>query len=167
MKLYFLDDGEKVVAPARFDLEYWTGQAWAAVPQQTRRPEQPTGHRANVVRFPTLNAQKLRIVFTHASGGRTGLTELEAWGELKGTFEVAPPPPGNLALNMSGKGFPKASASFHDVFGGVPRHQRRQDRLSPDADEPLDFLRLAQRDRLAGSGFRCAAGIRPGRVVHL
>jgi hypothetical protein len=120
VKLYFLDDGEKVVAPARFDLEYWTGQAWAAVPQQTRRPEQAAGHRANVVRFPTLNAQKLRVVFTHASGGRTGLTEWEAWGELKEPFEVAPPPPGNLALNMSGKGFPKASASFHDVFGGVP-----------------------------------------------
>jgi len=120
VKLYFLDDGEKIVAPVRFDLEYWTGQTWAAVPKQTRTPVQPTGHRANVVNFPTLNAQKLRIVFTHAPGGRTGLTEVEAWGELKGTFEVAPPPPGNLALNMSGKGFPKTSASFHDAFGGVP-----------------------------------------------
>ena len=121
VKLYFLDDGEKVVAPESYAVEYWNGQAWADVPKQTRTPAQPTGHRANVVSFPTLDAQKLRVVFTHGKGGRTGLTELEAWGELAGAFQVAPPPGGNLALNQRGEGFPKASASFHDVFGGVPR----------------------------------------------
>jgi hypothetical protein len=73
------------------------------------------------VSFPTLAIQKLRIVFTHGKGGRTGLTELEAWGELAGAFQIAPPPGGNLALNLRGEGFPKANASFHDVFGGVPR----------------------------------------------
>ena len=121
MKLYFLDDGAKVVAPERYDLEYWTGQAWAAVPKQTRVPAQPTGHRANVVSFPTFDVQKLRVVFTHGQGGRTGLTELEAWGEVTGAYQIAPPPAGNLALNLRGEGFPKASASFHDRFGGVPR----------------------------------------------
>ncbi len=121
VKLYFLDDGEKVVAPESFAVEYWNGQAWAAVPKQTRTPAQPTGHRANVVSFPTLGIQKLRVVFTHGKGGRTGLTELEAWGELVGAFQIAPPPGGNLALNLGGEGFPKANASFHDVFGGLPR----------------------------------------------
>jgi hypothetical protein len=121
VKLYFLDDGAKVVAPERFDLEYFTAQAWAPVPQQTRAPAQPTGHRANVVSFPTLNVQQLRVTFAHGKGGRTGLTELEAWGELTGAFQIAPPPTGNLALNLRGEGFPKATASFHDVFGGLPR----------------------------------------------
>lgn len=121
VKLYFLDDGEKVVAPERFDLEYWTGQAWATVPKQTRAPAQPTGHRANVVSFPTLGVQKLRVVFTHGKGGRAGLTELEARGELAGTYEIEPPPASNPALNLRGEGFPKATASFHDRFGGLPR----------------------------------------------
>ncbi|MGN6642586.1 MAG: MGH1-like glycoside hydrolase domain-containing protein, partial [Verrucomicrobiota bacterium] len=121
VKLYFLDDGEKVVAPERFELEYWNGAAWKPVPQQTRAPAQPTGHRANVVSFPTMNAQKLRIVFANGKNGRVGLTEIEAWGELKGVYQIAPPPAGNLALNLRGDGFPKATASFHDVFGGVPR----------------------------------------------
>ncbi|MEI7900501.1 MAG: discoidin domain-containing protein [bacterium] len=121
VKLYFLDDGEKVGTPAAFTLECWNGQAWATVPKQTRTPAQPAGHRANVVSFPTLGVQKLRCVFTHGKGGLTGLTELEAWGEQVGAYQSAPPPAGNLALNVRGEGFPKASASFHDAFGGVPR----------------------------------------------
>jgi hypothetical protein len=121
VKLYFLDDGARVVAPERYGLEYWTGQDWAAVPEQTRVPALPAGHRANVASFPTLSVQKLRVTFTHGPTGRTGLTELEAWGELSGPFQVAPPPAGNLALNPRGEGFPKATASFHDVYGGVPR----------------------------------------------
>jgi hypothetical protein len=121
VKLYFLDDGEKVVAPASYTLEHWTGSAWKNVPQQTRAPERPTGHRANVVNFPTLNVQKLRLVFAHGQGGQTGLTELEGWGEWVGTYQIAPPPGGNLALNLRGEGYPKANASFHDVYGGFPR----------------------------------------------
>src|SRR5690606_29040010 len=54
-------------------------------------------------------------------GGRTGLTEFEAWGEMKGRYEPAPPPAGNLALNLRGDGFPRATASFHDRYGGIPR----------------------------------------------
>ncbi len=121
VKLYFLDDGAQVVAPERFDLEYWNGQAWAVLPQQTRTPAQPTGHRANVVKFPPQTVSRLRAVFTHRANGRTGLSEIEAWGPLAGAFHQAPPPAGNLALNLRGEGFPRASASFHDRYGGVPR----------------------------------------------
>jgi hypothetical protein len=121
LKLNFLDDGEQVVAPAKYDVEYWAGNAWKAVPGQQRTPAEPIGHRANVVRFPTVDIAKLRVTFTHGPKGRTGLTEVETWGDLSGAYEPAPPPPGNLALNLSGEGFPKASASFHDVYGGVPR----------------------------------------------
>ena len=121
VKLYLLDDGGKVTAPARFELDYWAGSGWKALPGQTRAPERPTGHRANVVRFPPLAVQKLRAVFTHGPGGRTGLSEIEAWGALDGAYQPAPPPVGNLALNLRGDGFPKASASFHDRFGGLPR----------------------------------------------
>ena len=121
VKLYFLDDGEKVTAPTRFELEYWTGSAWRALPGQVRRPAQPTGRRANEVGFPPIPVQKLRAVFTHGPNGRTGLSEFETWGELEGGYSPAPPPAGNLALNLSGEGYPKASASFHDRYGGVPR----------------------------------------------
>jgi hypothetical protein len=48
------------------------------------------------------------------------LTEFEAWGEGKLPYTPAGPPAGNLAFNLKGEGFPKASASFSDQYGGKP-----------------------------------------------
>src|SRR5262249_9142942 len=72
VKLYLLDDGDQVTAPTRIALEHWDGKAWVPVPEQTRAPKEPTGHRANVIRFPELETQKVRAVFTHARGGKAG-----------------------------------------------------------------------------------------------
>ena len=105
----------------KYELEYLDDDAWKPVPNQQRAPVQPTGHRANTIQFAALDVQKLRAVFTHAGEGRTGLSEFEAWGEGSLPYTPASPPPGNLALNMKGEGFPKASASFSDRFGGIPK----------------------------------------------
>ena len=121
VKLHFLDDGTNLLAPAKYELEFLDGGAWKPVPNQQRTPALPTGHRANSIKFATFDVQKLRAVFTHAAAARTGLSEFEAWGEGALPYSPAPPPPGNLALNMKGEGFPKASASASDHFGGVPK----------------------------------------------
>jgi hypothetical protein len=123
VKLYFLDDrdlGGPIVAPASYELEAWNGFTWKPVPGQKRSPEKPEGHRPNVVTFPALDVSKLRVVMAHAPGGRSGLTEIEAWGDGTLPYTPAPPPPGNLAYNPKREGFPKASASFSDPFGGTP-----------------------------------------------
>jgi hypothetical protein len=119
VKLYVLDDGGKVLAPVRIDLQYWDGAAWREVPDQTRTPLQPTGHRANVIRFPTLETAKVRAVLTHNNAGSSGLSEFEAWGDAKLPVEPVPPPKGNLALNPTGKGFPKATATYTSRFDKV------------------------------------------------
>ena len=121
VKLYFLDDGTNVLAPQNYALEFHDGKSWQPIPEQRRTPPQPSGHLANTIQFAAREVTKLRAVFTHAKGGFTGLTEIEAWGE--GTLPYVAPPakPGNLAYNPAGKGFPKASASFSDVFGGVAK----------------------------------------------
>jgi hypothetical protein len=80
VKLYFLDDGENLVPPASFELEAWNNETWTPIPQQTRNPATSTGHRANVITFPQRKLQQLRARFHHVPGGRTGLTEFEAWG---------------------------------------------------------------------------------------
>jgi hypothetical protein len=122
VKLYFLDDGTNVAAPAAFTLERREGNEWRPLPAQERSPAKPEGHRPNAVRFPPQEIQALRAVFKHASGRRSGLTEIEAWGDASGPYEPAPPPKGNLAINITGNGVPKATASFSDRFGGIPKH---------------------------------------------
>jgi hypothetical protein len=119
IKLNVLDDGDKVTAPQQFDLEYWNGTAWMGLPGQTRTPAKPTGHQANSITFPKLSTDKVRAVFTHSQNGRTGLTEFEVWGNATLPVAPAPPPAGNLALNTSGKPFPKASASYTSRFDAV------------------------------------------------
>jgi hypothetical protein len=118
VKLYLLAD-EKVTLPARIALEHWNGKEWVAIPEQTRTPREPAGHRANVITFPELQTQRVRAVFAHSKEGRTGLTEFEVWGDSSGPIAPAPQPPNNLALNRKGKGFPKASASFTSGFDRV------------------------------------------------
>ena len=119
VKLYFLDDGTNIVAPESFSLEFWKNGAWKVLADQERTPEKPAGHRANVIRFAGLEVQKLRAVFSHAQNAFTGLTEFEAWGEADLPYTAPQFPAGDLALNRTGQGFPKASASFSDRSGAA------------------------------------------------
>ena len=41
----------------------------------------PTGSMAKVVTFALVDPAKLRVVLTHQSDARSGLTELELWKE--------------------------------------------------------------------------------------
>jgi hypothetical protein len=119
-KLYFLDDEKGIIPPAHFDLEFWDRKSWKTVPSQTRAPDKPAGRRANIARFAALTTMKMRAVFHHAQGGKSGLTEFEVWGDAKLPIAPPPHPAGNIAYNPSDKPFPKASASFSDRFGGKP-----------------------------------------------
>ncbi len=120
IKLYCLDDGTGILPPERIELERWDGQAWQAIPGQSRSPEKPTGRRENVIQFPTTAMEKVRAVLHHAVGGKSGLTEFEAWGDGERPVSAAPHPAGNLAYNPGDKPFLKASASYSDRFGGKP-----------------------------------------------
>ena len=73
VKLYFLDDGEGR-RPAGADRPRILGRQGveARSRTQTRTPEKPTGHRANVIRFPAVETQKLRAVFTTRTAARPG-----------------------------------------------------------------------------------------------
>lgn len=119
VKLYLLDDGKTVVPPFAIALEAWDGKVWVPVKSQTRIPARPSGHRANIIRFPTLSTTKLRLSFTHEPGGWTGLSEIEAWGPGTQSLEPVPMPSGNLAFNPGDRRFPKVSASFTSRFDRI------------------------------------------------
>ncbi len=125
VKLYVLDDQaadnpSSVRAPAKIKLEAWINDAWQTVESKTQ-PAKPEGHRPFTLTFPTLKTTKLRATLTHADDSRSGLTEFETWGDVALPLAPVEPPAGNLAYNDGSHPFPKATASHHDRFGGVPR----------------------------------------------
>jgi hypothetical protein len=125
VNLYVLDDQaadlpSSVRAPAKIKLEAWINDAWQTVEAETQ-PAKPEGHRPFTLTFPTLKTQKLRATLTHASDARSGLTEFETWGDIDLPLAAVEPPAGNLAYNDGSNAFPKATASHHDRFGGVPK----------------------------------------------
>lgn len=122
VKLAFLDDAADITAPASYVLEYHDGSSWQSIPGQVREPATPTGHQFNAIRFAPREITKLRVVLTHAAGKASGLSEIEAWGDGTRPYVAPPPKAGNLAYNDGRSEFPKATSSFHDVFGGVPKN---------------------------------------------
>lgn len=124
IQLYVLDDSEipdsNVRAPKRIDGQFWNGNAWVAL-QPTQIDPAPAGHRPHVLHFNQLTTRKLRFLLEREGSTRVGLTEIEVWGEGELPMPPVPPPAGNLAYNDGQSEYPKASASHHDRFGGIPK----------------------------------------------
>lgn len=124
VKLYPLDDSDlgdsTVRAPQRIELDAWIDNTWRSIKSPDSVLGSPAGHRANVVKFDPLETTKLRVTLHHAAEGKSGLTEIEAWGDVQLPLESVAPPAGNLAWNPKPDGYPKASASYSDRFGGKP-----------------------------------------------
>ena len=173
VKLYFLEDG-KVAPPASFDLDYWDGKSWAAIPSQARKEEKPVGRRANIVKVPKIETDRVRLTFHHRKAAKTGLTEIEAWGEASLPVAAAPMPAGNLAFNATGKGFPRASASYTSRFDKVAMandgivsfspspHNRWTSYESPNASDwlEIDFGQVKQVGRVELAIFDDRGGVR-------
>jgi hypothetical protein len=81
IKVYVLDDGRDIVPPAKIALESWNGDGWITIDGAKMRPERPTGRRHNTFEFPEQAISRFRVVLTHAKNGKSGLTEIEAWGD--------------------------------------------------------------------------------------
>lgn len=119
-----LDDreipGSVIRAPQKIELHYWKDETWNPINVIEEVPA-PEGHRPHTFRFEPITFQKFKVTLTHADGFKSGLTELEAWGEAKLPLSRIPALPGNLAFNDGVSEFPKASCSHHDVYGGIPK----------------------------------------------
>ncbi|MEV0197692.1 discoidin domain-containing protein [Nonomuraea sp. NPDC050691] len=99
VRLYFKDSrpaGSTYRAPSAYDIQYHNGSAWVSVPGQAKSPAAPRAN-YNVVTFGAVNAQRMRVLATNASGARTGLTEIKVFNR-GGTQE---PPAGNLAASAT------------------------------------------------------------------
>jgi hypothetical protein len=124
VQLYVLDDrsidDSWIRAPERIVLESWDGATWQPLGLESEQPA-AEGGRPHVFHLEPTTVQRLRVTLVHVTGFRSGLTEIEVWGPAQLPLAAAPPPAGNLAYNDGQQAFPRATASHHDRFGGVPR----------------------------------------------
>jgi hypothetical protein len=79
LALYFVEDGDSIVPPERYDVEAWMVDRWVKLDGR-RSPETPAARRANRMTVDPVRASKLRVHFVHRGGAATGLSELEVWG---------------------------------------------------------------------------------------
>jgi hypothetical protein len=93
-------------APSAYTIQYHNGSSWVNVPGQTKSPAAPRAN-YNLVRFPAISAQRVRILATNASGAKTGLTEVKVYN--RGGVQ----PPANLATSAT------ASASYTSPWENV------------------------------------------------
>ncbi|WP_433510878.1 MGH1-like glycoside hydrolase domain-containing protein [Nonomuraea sp. CA-143628] len=99
VRLYFKDSRPASAtyrAPASYDIQYYNGSAWVSVPSQAKSPSAPRAN-YNVVQFPAISAQRVRVLANNASGAKTGLTEIKMFNR-GGTQQ---PPSGNLAASAT------------------------------------------------------------------
>ncbi|MEU7740614.1 hypothetical protein [Nonomuraea sp. NPDC049158] len=99
VRLYFKDSRPASAtyrAPASYDIQYYNGSAWVTAPSQAKSPSAPRAN-YNVVQFPAISAQRVRVLATNASGAKTGLTEIKMFNR-GGTQQ---PPSGNLAASAT------------------------------------------------------------------
>ena len=80
--LYFYNDRQTngYSEPSKFTVEYWDGEAWQAVRQQTRNPSAPRAN-YNAVYFAPVETDQLRFTFTNKDKGFTAVTEIQLFNE--------------------------------------------------------------------------------------
>ncbi|MGY4741764.1 discoidin domain-containing protein [Streptomyces sp. ATMOS53] len=112
VRLYFKDSRPASTtyrAPSAYTIQYYDGSSWVNVPGQTKSPAVPRAN-YNLVQFPAISAQRVRVLATNASGAKTGLTEVKVFNR----GGVQPPqPPANLATSAT------ASASYTSSWESV------------------------------------------------
>ncbi|MDB5352250.1 MAG: hypBA2 [Planctomycetota bacterium] len=77
LDLHLFDDGGGVRAPKSYTVQTWDGKDWHDVLSPTKDPETPAGRTVNIVTFPPIKTSKVRVVFTHRDGSKSGVTEIE------------------------------------------------------------------------------------------
>lgn len=92
VRYYSYCDGGGVKDPASYQVQYWTGAAWADVTGQQRTPAAPACNDLNRVVFPSVTTSQVRLVLTNPPGAYVGVTELEAgtWASTAARVTLGP-----------------------------------------------------------------------------
>ena len=118
-----------------FEIEYWTGMAWATVPGGAITGNTAVWRR---VSFPTLTTDRIRVVVTRTPDAWSRIVEIEAWSGV-----VPPPTTVNVAAKQNGgvavassthsAGFPVSAVIDGDRRGIDPGNGGYWNDATPDA----------------------------------
>ena len=78
-RLYFYADDAKYKVPAKYTVQYWTGQDWADVSDARLTPNKPLANGENTITFYSVTTSKLRILFTNPKQAAIALVELKVF----------------------------------------------------------------------------------------
>jgi hypothetical protein len=100
VRYYSYCDGQGVWDAESYQVQYWTGSAWADIPAQSRSPAEPACNDLNRVVFPTVTTSQVRLVLTNEPGHYVGVAELEAgsWDSTAARLGLGPPAGESLPL---------------------------------------------------------------------
>lgn len=79
LELFLLSAGN-IQAPASYRVEYWAGEQWHPARERSRHPRDPLGFALNTVVIEPVRTGRVRVLFTHATGSFTGVTEIVVRG---------------------------------------------------------------------------------------
>ncbi|SFD77224.1 Beta-glucanase, GH16 family [Paenibacillus catalpae] len=114
--IYLYDDGGGVKVPSSYNVQYWNGTAWTNAAGQSKTPAAPAGNQLNKVTFTPVSASKFRVVFTHQSGSKSGVTEISY-----GSDSSVPPtdPPASALAGTASASYTFASDSAAQANDGI------------------------------------------------
>jgi hypothetical protein len=100
-----------------FNVQYWTGTAWATVPGGSIAGNRQVWTR---ITFPAVTTNQIRVVVNGTRDGYSRIVEIEAWSATSGAPPPAPTPtptPGtvNVAAHTNG-GVATASSTYSAAF---------------------------------------------------
>ncbi len=80
--LYFYNDRQNngYAEPSKYSIEYWDGEAWHHMPDQSRYPAQPQAN-YNQVLFSEVTTDQIRVTFKNKDTNFTAVTEIQLFSE--------------------------------------------------------------------------------------
>ena len=81
-QLYFYADSATFKEPAKYTIQYWTGQDWADVSGSRLTPKRPLANGENTITFQPIHASKLRILFTNPKQAAIALVEVKIFESI-------------------------------------------------------------------------------------
>jgi NPCBM-associated, NEW3 domain of alpha-galactosidase len=160
VRFYSYCDGGGIQDATGYQVQYWTGAAWADIPGQSRSPALPACNDLNRIVFPPISTSQVRLVLTNPSGAYVGVTELEAGSWASTAARLALGPPAGQTVSVTAGQPTTVTAAFTNALN-TPETLR-----SARLDLPSGWTAVSGGDARNG-GTGAGVLVRPGATANL